>query len=306
MKARIDLRRMAWRRGASFTGHRGAVYALVRGEEHGTFLSGAGDGRVVRWRLDHPDHGELVATVDRPVFSLGMDPERQLLFIGKDDGGLHVLDLARKQEVRHFHVHHKGIFHIEPLPSERIACAGGDGSMSLWSIDPLELLRQIPLAEEKIRDLSVDRDRRSIAVVDGGGGIRLLDTTDLNEQASSIAHAGGCTAIAFHPAKPALLSGGKDGHLRSWMIEDLRPIHAFPAHAGAIYSMAFNADGVLLASAGRDKAVKLWDASTLDPVARLDARTGGHGHSVNALLWIDGTLITAGDDRRILAWDQNG
>ncbi len=297
---------MAWRRGAAFTGHRGAIYALVPGTEHRSFLSGAGDGRVVRWHLDRPDQGELVATVDRPVFALGLDRPRRLLFIGKDDGSLHVLDMASKKEIHHFTVQRDGIFSITHLPEARIACAGGDGTLSIWSVDPMELIRRIPLTQEKIRHLSTDPDGRAIAIGDGGGSVRSLDTTDFNELAAVQAHDGGCTAVCFHPSKPVVLSGGKDGHLRAWRGGDLRPVHAFPAHGGSIYAIAFAPGGSVCATASRDRTVKLWDAGTLDPVARLDARTGGHGRSVNALAWIDGTLITAGDDRRILPWDQKG
>jgi len=57
-----------------------------------------------------------------------------------------------------------------------------------------------------------------------------------------------------------------------------------------------------LASAGRDKAVKLWDGRNLDPMWRHESRSGGHTHSVNAVLWLGELLLSAGDDRVIRAF----
>jgi len=119
------------------------------------------------------------------------------------------------------------------------------------------------------------------------------------------ASATGATALALHPQKPVLVSGGKDGHLRTWRTDQgFGALLELPAHKASIYRIAFSPDGNLMATASRDKTAKLWDASTLAPVGRLDRSAGGHTHSVNALLWCGATLITAGDDRRILAWSQ--
>jgi WD40 repeat protein len=48
---------------------------------------------------------------------------------------------------------------------------------------------------------------------------------------------------------------------------------------------------------------KLWDAGTMAPMARLDRPAGGHQHSVNALMWCGDALVTAGDDRTLVAWE---
>jgi WD40 repeat protein len=141
-------------------------------------------------------------------------------------------------------------------------------------------------------------------VAAGDGRVRLLDTTDLNEVHTLDAHEGGALCTAFHPYKPALVTGGKDGHLRVWRTDgDLAQLLAIPAHKAAIYRIAFSPEGTHLASAGRDKMAKLWDAGTMAPMARLDRPAGGHQHSVNALMWCGDALVTAGDDRTLVAWE---
>lgn len=296
---------MPFTRTATFTGHRSGVYALAPGDRPGTFLSAGGDGQIVRWGLDRPDDGELIASVDEAVYSVHHAVNERLLFIGEQQGGLRVLDLESKREIRRMEVHRKGIFSMVPLTDGRLACAGGDGSISIWRVNGVELLRQIPISDQKVRALEVSPQGRWLASGDSEGQLRLFDTTDLNEHHRSHAHEGGCHSVAWHPSKPVLVSGGKDGYLRLWH-KDGHLVLAVPAHSGTIYRIAFSPDGSVCATASRDKTVKLWDAASFDPLQRLDRSSGGHAHSVNAALWVDRTLITAGDDRAAIAWAQNG
>lgn len=297
---------------ALFMGHRGPVYALLDHGAQGVFLSGSGDGTVVQWDLAMPDQGRLRIQVDQAVFALGHAGPR-LLLIGTESGDLHVADLQAGREVQLLRLHSKGIYRFCTLPDQRVACAGGDGTLSIWKVihEKLELLRQIPLCEEKLRDLALSPDGQHLAVACADDRIRILDTTLFNERftlqadrtAAPVAESAlGFTAVAYHPRKPVLLSGGKDGHLRTWWCtHDHAQLLALPAHKAAIYTLQFGGQG-RLATASRDKTVKIWDAEDLSPTHRLDRACGGHTHSVNTCLWLGTKLLTGSDDRRIMAW----
>ena len=296
---------------ASFTGHRGPVYALIAGATPGTFLSGSGDGLVVRWRLDDPDQGEVVVDVGLAVFALHLLPERGLLLIGTEGGRLHVVDLHTRRERQLLEVHRRGLFAFAELPDGRLVTTGAEGTLCLWRVNPtgapLDLLRQVPLSEAKLRGQAASPDGRWLAVCDGEGPVRMLESGHLNEPHTLPGHEGGALSAAWHPGKPALLTGGKDGHLRGWHAgEGFRLLLALPAHEAGIYAIAFSTAGTMLATAARDKTAKVWDAGTLDPLARLDRAAGGHTHSVNTLLWLGNTLPTPGDDKRIVAWTPAG
>ena len=290
-----------------FLGHRGPVYVLLS-EGQDRFLSGSGDGLVVHWQLDRPDDGEVIVQVGQAVFAAHRTRDKGQLLIGTEGGGLHVVDVASKQELHLFQVHRKGIFAFSDIPKERVVVAGGDGSISIWQVGSssedaaMTLQRQIPLCEEKVRGLATSQDGSLLAVACGDGTVRILDTVDLNERHTLDAHEGGAQSVAWHPDKPVLVSGGKDGHLRFWNREQqFKALQAFPAHKAGIYAIAFDPSGKC-ATASRDKTAKLWDSATFDPLARLDRLAGGHSHSVNAVCWVGGTLLTGGDDRIIHAW----
>jgi WD40 repeat protein len=295
------------------TGHSGAVYALATAFGDDRFFSGSGDGTVVLWDLQEGENGERMVDVGEAVFSLYLHPGSCLLLIGTGSGGLHFIDLRSKKELQNFKVHSKGIFRIIMIDPFRVACAAGDGSVSIWAIDQqakqLRLLRQIPVSEEKLRDLAVTIDGSCLAIACNDGRVRLLETVLFNETASADTSSNdpdaavhGISSISFHPSKPVLIGGAKNGHLFLWRSEGMKKILDMPAHKGAIYRIAFNCDGTLCATAGRDKMAKLWSAFDLQPVQRLERSGGGHSHSVNDLLWVGDRLITAGDDRTLKVW----
>lgn len=292
-----------------FLGHKGSVYTLCAAAEAGSFFSGSGDGSVVRWKVDAPETGVTVARTGRAIFAAHLHAQH-ILLIGDEDGGAHVVDLQERREVQLERAHVKGIFSILSLRDGRIVMAGGDGSVSIWTVAAagsdglIALQRKIPLCDEKVRGLALNADGTLLAIASGDGTIRILDTTDLNERFTVEAHDRGANCVAWHPTKPALVSGGKDGHIRLWRTDDLTPLHAFPAHKDTIYDLAFSPEGKRCATASRDKTAKVWDAETFDPLRRLDRAAGGHGYSVNALLWLGpDALITASDDKAIVAWE---
>lgn len=292
---------------ARFSGHKGPIYALVSGSTPGTFLSASGDGTVVRWDVKEPSMGVVVARIGRAIYALHLHGYR--LYIGDVDGGLHVLDLATREETQLERAHTKGIFAFAELPDGGLAVAGGDGYLSIWRYgtgtqERLLLHRKVPLSDDKLRGTALSADGSRLAVACGDGTIRILDPVDLNERSTLPGHPGGANCLAWHPTKPVLLSGGKDGQLRFWHSDaDPRPLQAIAAHRDTIYAIAFSADGRRCATASRDKTAKVWDAGSFDAPHRLDRRAGGHAYSVNAVLWqTPDTLLTAGDDKSVVAW----
>lgn len=305
---------------ALFTGHKGPVYAMVAGTAPGTFLSGSGDGMVVQWDIARPNSGEVIVNVGQAIFSLCLMPHGQLLYVGTEGGGLHVVDLVARKELHLYDVHRKGIFSIIALPHQRLACAGGDGTLSIWLIGEnreLHLVRQFPVVEEKLRDLCLSPDKSSIVVACGDGTLRILDTELYNERYTLKAHPTvvdmdteasfiGALAIAYHPTKPVMFSAGKDGHVRLWRTDmEHAQLGEMPAHKAGIYRIAFSSNGRYLATASRDKSAKVWSAVDLNPVARSNGLADGHTHSVNTVLWMGDSLLSAGDDRRIIQWRMN-
>ncbi|MCB0794352.1 MAG: hypothetical protein KDB88_06415 [Flavobacteriales bacterium] len=286
-----------------FLGHRSAVYALAPLPGKGKFLSAGGDGQVIKWDLDRRDRGEVIARVDEAVFMLHVLPKLELLVIGTASGMLHVIDLVQRAEVRAYKVHDRGIYAAAAMREDTLAISAGDGTLSLWRATvkgSLDLYRQLPISDAKLRGVTYLPDLRSLAIADGNGPIHVLEDTDWNEKWTLPGHEGGTLCTAWHPARSVLLSGGKDGHLRLWKLDGQGEASlALPAHRSAIYQVAFDRSGALFATASRDRTVKIWDAIHLEVLHRSERIGHGHTHSVNALIHVDGCWISGGDDGRV-------
>ena len=286
--------------------HSASLYALAPGGSPGTLFSAGADNVVAEWNLDTGETNPFAIRTERTVYSL-LNLDRKHLVIGTITGGMHVIDLATKQEIRHLQFHQKGIFHMVQIKdTSLVVCACADGSISVWNSTDWSLERHIQCTSEKVRRLAVSPDNGMIAAACGDGHIRIFETENFQPLYDIEAHSDGANSLAFLP-KGDLLSGGKDAMLCRWSAEDgfTRTAHV-PAHNFAIYDVVVTPNFV--ATMSRDKTVKIWNPEDLNSPTRLDrAKAGGHLNSVNAGIWLDEDqlLATCSDDRSIIIWQSD-
>lgn len=287
------------------TGHTAAIHGLLNAS--GTIISTGADGNVLSWSPEKPSEVRLSATTHVANYSCAL-VGRQRLLIGTAPGELVQLDLEHRTLLDRSMFHPRGIFDLAALADDRVVCAGGDGRASLWESGPEPLapyrpVRSIPLSEGKLRSMATSANGDLLALTTGDGPIHVLETDLFNEVRTFTGHDGGSLCVAFHPTKPALVSGGKDGHLRVWSTHGTdKELMSIPAHKGNIYAVVFSPDGQRCATASRDKTIGIWDAQSFELMQRLTARNGGHAHSVNALCWQGAALYSGGDDRKLVRW----
>ena len=83
----------------SLTGHRDCVYTLSPSDSADYFFSAGGDGMVVRWDLNQPEEGEVIAKLSNSIYALHAIPKSNLLVAGHNYEGIHVLDWKSKTQV---------------------------------------------------------------------------------------------------------------------------------------------------------------------------------------------------------------
>ncbi len=289
------------------SGHGGPVYALTAGRTAGRVLSGSADRNVAEWDLENLEASPFSVQLEGTAFSIDHIPERSLLCIGRSNGSLHLIDLDQKKEIKHWKAHRNGIFDLQySFHTGHLYSLGGDGILSLWSLEDLSLFRQIPLSEKKLRMMALDTSHNRIAIATGDARIRILDTELYNELHTLEAHHPGANIVRFHPNGKHLLTAGRDAHLSVWELSG-NPLmmKTLPAHYYSIYALEFSPDEKYFATASRDKTIKIWDTETFEFLAKIDRpNTGGHRGSVNALHWDESTgyLVSSGDDGKIMIW----
>jgi WD40 repeat protein len=278
-------------------GHDGSVYCLSTSGLPGIVLSGAAEGVVGAWNIVSGQPSALSIRTGSAVFS--MAEHQGKLLLGLMNGHLHVIDIQRRVELRQLVRHSKTVYALVHAYGHWYS-GGGDGVINQWSAD-FDLLRSVRLSHKKIRAIAPIPDTGELAVACGDGRIYLLDGATLSDGGFLQHHDGGVNALCYSGG--TLISGGWDGHFYVWTDRTLQ--QRLPVHNFAIYAIVAQPGGHILASASRDKTIKLWDRQTFAPLGRLDhAEHGGHRLSVNTLLWADGsTLVSSGDDRRVLVWE---
>lgn len=295
---------------AQLTGHNAAIFSLLPDQEDRYFFSGAGDGWIVRWDLDAPDLGKLVARVETQVFSMAAIPEQQLLVIGNMNGGVHWVDINEPEQQRNISHHQKGVFGIKPV-GKHILTIGGGGLLTRWSVEERRTLDSIQLSNQSLRSIDYHAGRNELAIGSSDNNIYLLDATDLSiRQTIPNAHDNSVFSIRYSPDGRHLLSGGRDAHLRVWDTNaGFEQITSQPAHWFTINAIAFHPNGQWFATASRDKTIKIWDSSNFRLLKVLETiRDGGHVNSVNNLLWspYQNYLISCSDDRSMIVWEISG
>ncbi len=288
-----------------FEGHREAVYTLAPAPEPFHFYTAGGDGVVAEWSMLEGTNVRGVLQAGAPVYALGRasTAAAEWLIVGRNDGGLHFVNLTENRLVRSVQVHRGAVFDFLWLPAtQRLLAFSGDGSFSAWKLEPVECVLQAQVGSASLRTAALSPDGAWIALGSSDASIRLYGAADLRPGPQWNAHLNSVFCLAWHPQ--GLLSGSRDARLKSWT-----PIgeaqHEIVAHLFALNDIQLHPGGRFFATGSMDKTIKLWETESLRLIKVIDrARLGGHTSSVNRVLWLDGgrLLVSVSDDRQVLGW----
>jgi WD repeat-containing protein 61 len=283
--------------------HSGAIYALAHDGHRGILFSGGADCVVAAWNQSLEQQTGMTIRTSAPIYSLCFIEALRTLYIGLNDGSLHAIHVDERNEIAAVKESSSAIYSmVHDAKNDWLWLANGEGLLSIRKASDGSKVRSIPFSAEKIRQLSLSPDNQYLAVA--GERVWIIDTDFANTRHTYKGHEGGATAVCWHPGKKAVISGGKDGHIRVWSTETGNELLAFPAHRFAIYRLVIDHVNGAIISSSRDGSIKMWNIESLDHIATIDKSAKAHTHSVNAIVvQVDG-IISAGDDRKIIRWEK--
>ena len=97
---------------ATLSGHQDCVYTLEKNPEKHKFFSAGGDGAVVEWNMNDPSQGKMLAKLNNSVYALCYYKDRNVLVVGENFDGIHLIDLTERKKNWFYQVRHK--FHFRP------------------------------------------------------------------------------------------------------------------------------------------------------------------------------------------------
>lgn len=274
--------------------------------------------------LPVPPHGQATALAPLPGGELA---------VGAASGGVSIR--APDGAVRFRWVAHAGpVRRIIPQADTTLYTVGADGSVARWRLDGTRLDRW-RLTDHALNDAAIAADGAIIAAADRGAVARL----DSSKWIARGAHGRAAFAVAASPDGREALTGGADGTLRRWAVDDGTeiarsalgdgwitavhydpqrrlaalsdgrlliwttaadaPTHTLTVPGGAITALAVDGDRALCGS--EDGRARLIDLTAAAVTATLDPGDVVTGPTTAAALTAD-RAYTGGRDDRIRVW----
>jgi len=287
-------------------GHRDCVYALAEDVNSQYFFSSGGDGMIVKWDIENPEEGQLLAQVKTSVYSLSYIPQNDFLIVGQNLEGLQIIDVEGRKISGSLKLENCLIFWIE-IYGDVLYVAMQNGYVYVISLQSMAIVAKIRYSEMSARVISINPGSDELAVGYSDNVIRIFDLKRGSLKREIGAHANSVFALRYSPDNKYLLSGGRDAHLKVWNVEKDYELHEdIIAHMYTINDVVFSPNGKYFVTCSMDKSIKVWDYSTFTLLKVIDkSRHAGHGTSINKLIWthFNKQLISCSDDRTISLWD---
>jgi WD40 repeat protein len=222
---------------------------------------------------------------------------------GGEDGFVRLWDRKSSKEIAALPVANAVALSFLP-GAKMIACASGDGNVSLWEVETGKKYGDYPGPAKKVVAAAFTRDGDVplAASVQDDGAVRVWELQTGKERGSLRGNKGAVHCVAFSPDTLTIATGGADGAVILWR-QSGEPRASLTEHQDAVKSVAFSPDGKLLASGGadRDCNVIIWDLAKGESTATLE----GHTAPVNALAFTADQkhIVSGSSDQTIRIWE---
>ncbi len=181
--------------------------------------------------------------------------------------------------------------------------AAAQGKVVVFNVRTGERVTEVGDELDTILAADISPDQSLIALGGSAKMIRVYSIADGSKLWESKKHTDWVTSLAFAPDSVLLATGDRNGGAFVWEAETGREFHTLKAHTAMITGFSWRLDSNILASCSEDTTVRLWEMENGGNVKGW----GAHGAGASSVDFArDGRIISAGRDRVVKIWDQNG
>ncbi|MES2375172.1 MAG: WD40 repeat domain-containing protein [Bacteroidota bacterium] len=288
------------------TGHSNPIFALTLSQKPGILFTGGNDKGVVEWSLKTNSFIKVMFPVAASVYAIHCPVGYPLMFTGLRSGEVLVFDFIKQQLLPGLRHHRKPVFDIKSVNSKKeLLVASEDGTVSIWSLETLQLVHTLKVSEDTVRCISISPDEKQVAFGCRDNDIKIYDLIDYTPIATLKGHTMAVFSLQYAPDSSYLVSGSRDAQVKIWNTTTFELIESIPAHLFAVNHIAFHPTQPYFATASMDKSIKLWGSDDFKLYKVISREKGYDTHrlSINKLVWNDGQLLSASDDKKVITWD---
>lgn len=265
-----------------------------------------------------------------PINSIMFSPDGSLLATGSTDKTIKLWDATTGREIRTFTGHTTSVNCVAFTPDGKTLISGSgtlsgtfsidqsDETIKVWDVATGELLRSMTGHKTPVNSIAVSLDGQLLASA-GGPGIKLWNIAAGNQLREfgnltprdrrrldgngnqTIGHTHNVHSVTFNPNGKILVSGGLDGNIFFWDLNEERPVGSIRL-GNSLDSLfvSFGSDERILANA-TDDWVRIWDLTAKKEARSMKVNTG---YMVSTFAYSpDGKALAVGSVNKIKIWD---
>lgn len=291
---------------AELTGHTNPIFAMELSQKPGILFTGGNDKGIVEWSLKRNEFIKVMFPVASSAYAIHCPVSYPLMFAGLRSGQVLVFDFIQQKVIKSLNHHRKPVFDIKSVEHKKeLLIASEDGTVSVWSLDTLELIHSIPVSNDTVRCISVSPERKQVAFGCRDNHTRIYDLEDYTIIKTLVGHTMSVFSVQYAPKGEYLVTGSRDAQVKIWDSTTFELKENIAAHLFAVNYIAFHPTQPYFATASMDKSIKLWgsDDFKLYKVISREKGYACHRLSINKILWHEGNLLSISDDKDIMVWD---
>jgi centriolar protein POC1 len=290
---------------AELTGHSNPIFALALSQKPGILFSGGNDKGVVEWSLKTNSFIKVMFPVAASVYSIHCPENFPYLIAGLRSGQVLVFDFIEQKVIKSLNHHLKPLFDIKSVNSKKeLLIASEDGTVSIWSLETLDLVHSIKVSHDTVRCINISPDEKQVAFGCRDSNIAIYDLDDYTQIKTLKSHTMAVFSLQYSPLGDYLVSGSRDAQVKVWDTTTLELKENIPAHLFAVNHIAFHPTQPYFATASMDKTIKIWgsDDFKLYKIISREKGYASHQLSINKIAWNGDDLVSLSDDKRIIIW----
>lgn len=264
-------------------------------------------GEIYVWQLgarDVPAESRHLATTADPE-SVSVARAAEVIAFATPRDHVVVRDLTGSFAPNRYRVAGGGSIETQLAPDAARLWTVRGRVLRLWSVDR-EAASSRPARQ--LSTVALDAGGRLAALGYDGGHVRVHDAEDVGAVASLgdgidyIGHRGAVTALDVSAANGLVASGGSDGVVRLWNLDDAAPNERFLRHPeGPVRAVAVSPDGARIAS-GAEYSARVWNVAD----AMLAGEVPVNGAATALAFARDGRALAVGDSAGNLYFGEPG